>query len=82
MRALLSATVLMACLAATAAAQPVLSVSADPYDGSGAAPLVIRNAGPAPLSIDSIAFRAGPDAAGGGAVHRCTSRLAPVCRIP
>ncbi len=55
MRALLSA-LLLACLAATAAAQPALSVSADPYDGEGDAPLVIRNVGTAPVSIDSIAF--------------------------
>lgn len=63
MRSLLSGLVL-ACLAAPAIAQPALSVSANPYDGSGDAPLVIRNVGPAPVSIDSIAFRGSDDAPG------------------
>lgn len=61
MRALLSA-LLLTCLAATAESQPALSVSANPYDGAGEAPLVIRNVGLAQISIDSIAFRAGPAA--------------------
>lgn len=56
MRCLLTAAA--ACLlVGTAAAQPLLTLTPSPYDGSGDAPLVIRNVGSQLVSVDSLGFR-------------------------
>ncbi len=69
MRSTLLAVAILFGLAAAPASQPVLAVSADPYDGSGAAPLVIRNAGTSAVAIDSLRMAAGAQAVGSRGIY-------------